>query len=299
MPKVHTIDLNFQNEDEAIATYLIETEQGPVLVDPGPYSTFENLKAGIEALGWRIIDIENILITHIHFDHAGAAWKFTEHGATIFLNPIGIPHLKNPEKLWESAKMIYGDEMDRLWGEMKPINEEFLVGLRDGQSVEFGDTVFETIYTPGHAVHHNAYVMNDVIFTGDVAGVKIENGPVVPPCPPPDIHIELWKESIAKLKKVNAKGIYPTHYGYHEDVENNFNELEKGLDEWSNYIKPMYDDNLTADEITPVFVDYVTKSYKDLGLSEDQIQVYEYANPCWMSVNGLLRYWKLKEQGRL
>lgn len=299
MPKIHTIDLNFQHENEAIATYLIETEQGPILVDPGPYSTFDNLKAGIEALGWRVIDIENILITHIHFDHAGAAWKFTEHGATVFVNPIGLPHLKNPEKLWDSAKQIYGDQMETLWGEMKPIDEEFLVGLANGQSVEFGDVVFQTIYTPGHAVHHNAYLLDDVIFTGDVAGVKIENGPVVPPCPPPDINIELWKESIAKLRKLKAKGIYPTHYGYHENVDEHFDQLEKVLDEWSNYMKPMYDDQIPAEQIVPVFVDFITKSYKDKGLTEDQIQVYEYANPTWMSVNGLLRYWKLKDQGRL
>ncbi|MEG0696757.1 MAG: MBL fold metallo-hydrolase, partial [Algoriella sp.] len=222
----------------------------------------------------------------------GAAWKFTEHGATVFVNPIGLPHLKNPEKLWDSAKQIYGDQMETLWGEMKPIDEEFLVGLADGQSVEFGDAVFQTIYTPGHAVHHNAYLLDDVIFTGDVAGVKIENGPVVPPCPPPDINIELWKESIAKLRKLKAKGIYPTHYGYHENVDEHFDQLEKVLDEWSNYMKPMYDDQIPAEQIVPVFVDFITKSYKDKGLTEDQIQVYEYANPTWMSVNGLLRYWK-------
>ncbi|GGF03006.1 Glyoxylase, beta-lactamase superfamily II [Chishuiella changwenlii] len=299
MPKIHTIDLNFQNGNESIATYLIETEQGPVLVDPGPYSTFENLKKGIENLGFNLIDVENILITHIHFDHAGAAWKFTEHGATIFVHPVGLPHLKNPEKLWESAKMIYGDSMDRLWGKMKPIDEEYLVPLGDGQTVEFGDTVFQTIYTPGHAVHHNAYVLDDVIFTGDVAGVKINNGPVAPPCPPPDINIELWKQSINKLRKVNAKGIYPTHYGLHENVEEHFTQLENELDDWANYMKPMYDDKLSPEEITPIFVDYIIKKYKDQGLSADEIQVYEYANPTWMSVNGLLRYWKLKEQGRI
>lgn len=299
MPKIHTIDLNFKNGNESIATYLIETEQGPVLVDPGPYSTFENLKKGIENLGFNLIDVENILITHIHFDHAGAAWKFTEHGATIFVHPVGLPHLKNPEKLWESAKMIYGDSMDSLWGKMKPIDEEYLVPLGDGQSVEFGDTVFQTIYTPGHAVHHNAYVLDDVIFTGDVAGVKINNGPVAPPCPPPDINIELWKQSINKLRKVNAKGIYPTHYGLHENVEDHFTQLENELDDWANYMKPMYDDKLSPEEITPIFVDYIIKKYKDQGLSADEIQVYEYANPTWMSVNGLLRYWKLKEQGRI
>ncbi|WP_313376019.1 MBL fold metallo-hydrolase [Chishuiella sp.] len=299
MLKIHTIDLNFLGGNEAIASYLIETEQGPVLVDPGPYSTFENLEKGIEALGFRVIDIENVLITHIHFDHAGAAWKFTKHGATVFVNPIGLPHLKNPQKLWDSAQMIYGDDMNRLWGKMEAIDEEFLVPLSDGQSVEFGDAVFNTIYTPGHAVHHNAYVLDDVIFTGDVAGVKIENGPVVPPCPPPDINIELWKESINKLRKINAKTIYPTHYGAHHNLEEHFNQLEKVLDDWANYMKPMYDDKLTAEEITPVFVDYVIKRYKEEGLSEDEIQIYEFANPTFMSVNGLLRYWKLKEQGRI
>lgn len=299
MVTVHTIDLNFQNNKEAIATYLIQAEQGPVLVDPGPYSTFETLKAGIEQLGWRVIDIENVLLTHIHFDHVGAAWKFAEHGATIFLNPIGIPHLKNPEKLWNSAKQIYQENMEPLWGEMKPIDEEFLVGLADGQIVEFGNAVFETIYTPGHAVHHNAYKLDDVIFTGDVAGVKIENGPVVPPCPPPDINIELWKKSIEKLRAKNAKGIYPTHYGYHEDVENLLQQLEIELDNWANYIKPMYDDQIPAEDIVPVFVDAIHDFYRSKGLNEEQIQVYEFANPTWMSVNGLLRYWKLKEQGRI
>ncbi len=299
MAKIHIIDLHFQHEKEAIATYLIETSEGPVLVDPGPFSTYENLKKGIEDLGWQTIDVQNILLTHIHFDHAGAAWKFAEHGATIFLNPIGIPHLRDPEKLWNSAKQIYQDQMEVLWGEMKPINEEYLVGLGDGQEVEFGDVVLKTIYTPGHAVHHNAYVLEDIIFTGDVAGVKIENGAVSPPCPPPDINIELWKSSIDKLRKVNAKGIYPTHYGYHENVTEHLNQLEKSLDEWANYVKPMFDDQISAEDLTPIFVEFVTNSYRNQGMSNELIQVYEYANPCWMSVAGLLRYWKLKEQGRL
>ncbi|SUP54705.1 hydroxyacylglutathione hydrolase [Weeksella virosa] len=299
MVTIHTIDLNFQNNKKVIAAYLIETEQGPVLLDPGPYSTFETLAAGIERLGRRVVDVENVLLTHIHFDHAGAAWKFAEHGATIFLNPIGIPHLKNPEKLWNSAKQIYQDKMDSLWGEMKPIKEESLVGLADGQSVEFGNAIFETFYTPGHAVHHNVYKLEEVFFTGDVAGVKIENGPVVPPCPPPDINIELWKKTIERLREIKAKGIYQTHYGYHDDVENLFRQLEVELDKWANYIQPMYEDQKPTEDITPVFVDTIQSFYRSKGLDEEQIQAYELANPSWMSVGGLLRYWRLKEQGRL
>jgi len=299
MFKVHTIDLNFQQENHSIASYLVETSQGPILIESGPMSTFETLKKGIEDLGFQLKDIENVLLTHIHFDHAGAAWKFAEHGATIFVHPIGVPHLHHPEKLWNSAAQIYGDDMDRLWGAMKPIPDDQLVGVKDGNVIEFGDVVIDVLYTPGHAVHHNAYQIGDVIFTGDVAGVKIGNGPVVPPCPPPDINIELWKESIGKIRNKNPKALYLTHFDRQENPGELLTELENIMDDWANYIKPFYDDQVPADKIVPLFMNYTQKQFKEKGLTEEEIQTYEYANPSWMSVNGLLRYWKLKEQGRL
>jgi len=299
MLKIHTIDLNFEKENHSIASYLIETEEGPILIETGPMSTYENLKNGIEQLGYKVQDIANILLTHIHFDHAGAAWKFAEHGAKIFVHPIGVPHLQHPEKLWNSAAMIYGDQMESLWGEMKPIPEDQLVGVKDGNIIEFGDVTVDVIYTPGHAVHHNAYQIGDVIFTGDVAGVKIGNGPVVPPCPPPDINIELWKESIQKLRDRNPKALYFTHFDRQENPNQLLDDLESILDDWANYIKPFYDDQIPADTIVPMFVEYTEKQLADEGLSKAEIQVYEYANPSWMSVNGLLRYWKLKDQGRI
>lgn len=299
MPTIHTIDLHFQQENHSIAAYLIETLQGPILIETGPMSTFDNLKVGIEKLGYQLKDIENVLVTHIHFDHAGAAWKFAEHGAKIFVHPIGVPHLQHPEKLWNSAAQIYGDEMDTLWGEMKPIPEDQLDGVKEGQIIEFGDVVVEVLYTPGHAVHHNAYQIGEVIFTGDVAGVKIENGPVVPPCPPPDIDLGLWKESIAKIRAKNPSALYLTHYGRQDRPNEILDDLEAILDDWANYIKPFYEDQIPADKIVPLFVEYTEKQFTEKGLSKDEIQTYEYANPSWMSVNGLLRYWKLKEQGRL
>ncbi|MBS7332128.1 MAG: MBL fold metallo-hydrolase [Weeksellaceae bacterium] len=299
MPQIHTIDLNFQQEDHSIAAYLIETAQGPILIETGPMSTFDTLQKGIENLGFQLSDIENVLVTHIHFDHAGAAWKFAEHGATIFVHPIGVPHLHHPEKLWNSAAQIYGDDMNRLWGEMKPIPEDQLVGVADGNKIEFGDVVIDVLYTPGHAVHHNAYQIDDVIFTGDVAGVRIGKGPVVPPCPPPDINIKLWKESIEKIKSKNPSALYLTHFDRQENPIELLNDLELILDDWANYIKPFYDDQVPADTIVPLFMNYTKNQFKEKGLSDEEIQTYEYANPSWMSVNGLLRYWKLKEQGRI
>lgn len=299
MEHINIIDLNFQNVRESIGSFLIPTDKGPVLIESGPESTFQVLKEGVEKAGYRVSDIYAVLLTHIHFDHAGAAWKFAEAGARIYVHEAGLPHLANPEKLWNSAAQIYGEDMDRLWGKMKPIAQDRLFAANDGDVIDFGNVQFKVIYTPGHAVHHNAYQLNDCIFTGDVAGCKIENGPVVPPCPPPDINLDLWKTSIKKLKEANPSCLYLTHFARHDKPQQLLNDLEKELDSWAEFIKPFYEARVPTEEIIPKFMKFTSDAFKLKGLSEEEIKVYEYANPSWMSVNGLLRYWKLKEQGRI
>ena len=296
---IETIDLNFLQEKHSIGAFLVRTSLGPILIETGPMTTFQNLETSINELGYTIKDIKHVFLTHIHFDHAGAAWKFAENGACIYVHPIGIPHLQNPEKLWNSAKQIYQDKMEYLWGEMKPIPENQLIAANDSDEYTFGNTVIKVHYTPGHAIHHNSYQIDDVIFTGDVAGVQIDNGPVVPPCPPPDINIELWKESISKLKKLKPKKLYLTHFDCKENPDQTLNELEKTLDLWANFIKLHFENRTNVDEIVTNFMEFTSQNFKNYGLTEGEIQTYEYANPSWMSVNGLLRYWKLKNEGRL
>lgn len=296
---IHILDLDFLDESMAIASFLIPTSDGLLLIESGPDSTFEHLVKAIEKTGFDWKDIKHVLLTHIHFDHAGAAWRFAENGAKIYVHPIGLPHLQNPEKLWNSAAMIYGDDMDRLWGEMKPIKQDLLTAADDGDILNFGKFTCKVHYTPGHAVHHNAYQFNEILFTGDVAGVKIDGGIVVPPCPPPDINIELWKDSLGKIKNTQAEILYLTHFGTVYQVEEHLNELESVLDDWANWMKPYFDDGTPAEEITPKFMAYTNTKFKQVGLDDDLIKKYEYANPSWMSVAGLLRYWKLKEQGRI
>lgn len=296
---IQIIDLNFLDTKQSIGSFLIPTAKGPVLIESGPETTFPVLKAGIEKAGYKIEDIHAVLLTHIHFDHAGAAWKFAKNGTKIYVHQVGLPHLANPEKLWNSAAQIYGDDMNRLWGKMEPIPEDLLIAANDGDVIDFGNVQFKVIYTPGHAVHHNAYQLNDVIFTGDVAGCKIANGPVVPPCPPPDIDLVLWKKSIQKLKDANPSALYLTHFARQEHPVQLLEELEIELDNWANFIKPFFDAGIPADEIVPQFMQFTSQAFKAKGLTDTEIQIYEYANPSWMSVNGLLRYWKLKQQGRL
>src|SRR5690606_41258116 len=161
---IQVIDLNFQKTNESIGSFLISTQKGPVLIESGPETTYRSLVQQIQSAGYKVEDIHAVLLTHIHFDHAGAAWKLAKNGTKIYVHPIGLPHLANPEKLWNSAAQIYGEDMDRLWGKMEPIPEDLLIAANDGDVLDFGDMQFQVIYTPGHAVDHNAYQFNDVIF---------------------------------------------------------------------------------------------------------------------------------------
>ena len=299
MTTIHTLDLKFQDNSQAIAAYLIESNEGLILIESGPESTFSHLEEALHNIGFSTSQVKHVLLTHIHFDHAGAAWKFAEIGAKVYVHPMGLPHLQNPEKLWNSAAQIYGDAMEQLWGKMQPISKTRLVAVSDNDTIEIGNINFKVIYTPGHAVHHNAYVFENVIFTGDVAGVKIENGPVVPPCPPPDINIEAWKKSINKIKKHQPKALYLTHYGRQTAVQQHLAELEKILDDWSMWMKVHFDAGTPIEKTTELFKNYISGQYHEKRLVSSMIKTYEYANPAWMSVAGLLRYWKLKSQGRL
>lgn len=298
MANIHVIDLHFFS-DESIASFLIETSAGPVLIESGPESTWDNLEQGIKALGYQPSDIRHVFLTHIHFDHAGAAWKLAQTGATIYVHPIGLPHLAAPEKLWNSAAQIYGDDMERLWGKMEVIPEAQLVAAEDGAHFTIGEITIQCHYTPGHAVHHNIYQLDDILFTGDVAGVCIENGPVQPPCPPPDIHIENWLESIRKMRSLNPKALYLTHFARHDHPTKLLDELEERLHSWSSWIKPHFEANHTIEDVTPDFLKFTENELKSAGLNEQEIKRYEYANPAYMSVTGLYRYWKLKSQGRI
>ena len=297
--KIHTLDLNFLDKDSSIAAYLIESSDELVLIETGPETTFNYLVKAIENKGFDWKNIKHVLLSHIHFDHAGAAWKFAENGAKIYVHPIGLPHLQNPERLWNSAKMIYKEDMERLWGEMKPIDEKLLIPADDGDRLSIEDLEFNVHYTPGHAIHHNAYQLEDIIFTGDVAGVRINQNPVVPPCPPPDIDLGKWKSSIDKLRKLNPKSLYLTHFGKVEKTLEHLDELEWMLDDWANWMKPYYDKGIDPDEITPKFMEYTKNQLLEKGVNEDDVLRYEYANPSWMSVVGLLRYWRLKDEGRI
>ncbi len=294
---IHIVDLHFQGHKDTIAAFLIETSEGPALVETGPHSTLSALERGIEALGYNLGDIRHVFLSHIHLDHGGAAWVFARHGACIYVHPAGERHLLNPEKLLQSAKMIYQDQMDALWGDLQPIPLENIVTVAHGESILMGDTTLLAWHTPGHAVHHIAWQVGDSLFTGDVGGVKIHKGLVVPPCPPPDINIEQWRDSLALIRSLPVNRLYLTHYGEVSDVEDHLNELEAKLVSWSEWMRPHYEAGESAETITPLFGAFVMEQLREYDLTDEEMVAYENANPAWMSVAGLLRYWKKSLSG--
>lgn len=292
---IHTIDLHFQTS-HAIASYVIDTTAGPVLVETGPHSAYDNLVAGLEAIGYTPGDIQHVFLSHIHFDHAGAAWALAREGATVYVHPRGWKHLLNPERLYNSARMIYGDQMETLWGLMENIPEPQLISVEDGQSFTVGDKTFTAWHTPGHASHHIAWQLEDNVFTGDVGGARINGGPNLPPCPPPDIDIEAWYQSIDRILALKPKRLYLTHFGEATDIEAHFAELRQVLHDWSQWIKPHYEAGKSAEELIPGFQEFASRPLYDAGLNKQEILEYFTANPPWMSVAGLLRYWKKREE---
>lgn len=295
-PNIHTIDLKFLRLKETIAAYLIDTGDGLALIETGPHSVIGNIKTGIEAAGYDIKDVKHVFITHIHLDHAGACWAFADQGATIYLHPFGQKHMADPSKLMASARRIYQDDMDRLWGEMHPIAPEQLQTVENEVQITIGNVTFKAWHTPGHAVHHIAWQVADVLFAGDVAGVRIHQQEVVPPCPPPDINLEDWANSIATIRKIQPTTIYLTHFGAITDIEPHLQQLEKRLEAWANWIKPHWEAGRKPAEVTPAFQAYVKDDLTASGVTETGVEQYEAANPSWMSVAGLMRYWRKRAE---
>lgn len=293
---IHILDLGFLDLENAIAVFVVEGPQGLALIETGPASTLPHLEAALAKNGWQISDFQHVFLSHIHFDHAGAAWAFAEKGAQVYVHPKGLPHMAAPEKLYNSARMIYGEQMDTLWGEMRQIPEAQLSAPEHGSLLTVCGLQFRPWYTPGHAVHHIAWQVSDgtetVLFTGDVAGVKIENGPVMPPCPPPDIHVEDWRASIQLMRELPVETLYLTHFGKITEKSTHLDNLETRLISWANWMRPYAEQQADPAAIVPEFQAFVQAQLLEAGLSPSDSQRYEAANPSFMSVAGLMRYWK-------
>ncbi|MBI4760678.1 MAG: MBL fold metallo-hydrolase [Chloroflexota bacterium] len=296
--RIVTLDLNFQGRSHAIAAYLIRAGDAVVLIESGPGSTLSALEAGLAKEGLSPRDVTHVLLTHIHLDHAGAAGWLARQGAQIFVHPVGAPHMLNPERLLASAARIYGDRMESLWGEFLPVPETQLKVPNDAEAIRIGNAEFIPLNTPGHAEHHYSYLFEDVCFSGDVGGVRIAGYPYLRvPMPPPELHLERWHESLARLRREKIARIAPTHFGMFDDPQWQLDEVEKGLTAASRWLEETMPANPSIEELRERFIAWMRTEEAKMGMDPQVAQAYELANPPGMSADGLMRYWKKVRMG--
>ena len=279
------IDLRHQGAERVIGSYLLETEDGPALFDCGPSTTAERLKDGLRARGLELTDLRHLLLSHIHLDHAGAAGVLVrEHpDLQVHVSSIGAPHLVDPSRLESSARRLYGDSFDTLWGELAPVPEANVHVV--------GDRVLglECFPSPGHASHHVVYVDDDgTAYCGDAAGVRIQpHRLVLPPTPPPELDPEGWHGTIRELERRAPERLALVHFGVATDVGAHLAELSSRLDFWVKVVG----DGAPED-------DFIAEAKRELREEDlDVIDEYDRAMPLWQSYAGLKRYAEKRDRG--
>ncbi len=293
--KIHCIDLEYKGADLEIISFLIESSVGPIVVETGPHSTIKTLTKGLENLGYKFEDVKHVILTHIHLDHAGGAWCFAEHGAQVYLNPLGYKHMHDPSRLLSSAQMIYGDMMDSMWGTLKPIPADQLHTVEDGEKLLIGDKTFTSWHTPGHAKHHTTWQLDNVLFAGDLAGIKRKEGPVIPPTPPPDIDIELWINQIDRMLNIEELDTYyVTHGGLVTNPEDQMIKMKDALTSFSNFIKPFYESGKSASDALQPFIEYASERFRNEGMDEASLKTFVNGGAMLADLHGIMRYWSKK-----
>ena len=290
---IHVLDTQHLGRRGIIAVTGLEAEEGLILFDTGPESTFETIAAQLPERGFSLQDVRHVFLSHIHFDHAGAAWRFAELGATIYVHPRGAPHLIDPAKLVASATRLYGDQMERLWGKFAAIAPERVRVLEDGDMVRIAPFEIRAMDTPGHASHHHIYHWDDTVFGGDVAGVRLGGGPPIPPFVPPELDIEAWLESIEKVRALNPAKLYLPHFGLVESsISAHLEALAGRVRDWSIWFRDRLQAGDDEQKLPAAFAAYVADELRSGGATDEELADYEQADPSFMAVSAAVRYWR-------
>jgi glyoxylase-like metal-dependent hydrolase (beta-lactamase superfamily II) len=276
MTKLEPLDLRHLERERVIGCYLVETTDGPALFDCGPANCAPELKERLRERGIDLRDLRHLLLSHIHLDHAGAAGTLvSEHpGLQVHVSEIGAPHLVDPERLERSARRLYGDEFETLWGELVPVPEANVHPV--GPNV----VGLECFPTPGHASHHVCYLDHEgTLYAGDATGVRIQPSRLVlPPTPPPEFDLEAWNRSLDEIERRRAKRLALIHFGVADDPGPHIADLRERLERWAGWVGNGAGEN-----------EFVAAAAQDLGPDR---KAYEQAMPFWQSYAGLARYWE-------
>jgi glyoxylase-like metal-dependent hydrolase (beta-lactamase superfamily II) len=273
------IDLVHAGAPRTVGVYLLETDGGIALFDCGPSTCIPALKRGLAERGLELADVKQLLLSHIHLDHAGAAGSLVrEHPELqVWVSAVGAPHVVDPSRLERSARRLYGDTFDELWGELAPVPEAN-VRIAGGRAAGL-----ECFPAPGHASHHVCYYDGTTLYAGDAAGVRIQpSRAVLPPTPPPDVEVEVWHRTLEQIERRAPEQLALIHFGLAHDVSRHLNELRERLDSWARRVE----EGASEEE-------FVAAAKADLP--PEEAESYDRAMPFWQSYQGLKRYWDTRK----
>ena len=291
------VDLNFLGVPEIIATVVVHGTSGVALIDPGPSTTVVSLKQSLKQKGISLADVRQILLTHIHLDHAGATGTLVRENPAIevFVHERGAPHMIEPSKLLTSAGRLYGADMQRLWGDFLPVPADRIRVLKGEERLTAGGRDLQVAYTPGHASHHVAYFdpASRVAFVGDTAGIRRTNRDyIMPATPPPDIDLDAWRVSEDRILSWDPDTLFLTHFGPFHGPRIHLQDMTARIGAWSGIIRRLLaDSSLDEDHRQHAFVQEALLDLKR-KVGEQEAEQYGRAGRLDYSWQGLSRYWK-------
>lgn len=293
------VDTEYLGHKNLIATAGIETSEGLLLVDPGPTTALETLTEKLSAAGYDWSDVTGLLLTHIHLDHAGAAGTILQHhapDATVYVHELGAPHMVSPGRLLRSARRIYGDDMDRLWGAFESVPEDQVRVVEGGETLRIGGRDIEVAYTPGHAKHHVSYLdlASGTAFIGDVGGMRVTGSEhIVPVMPPPDVDLEGWANSLGTIISWDPERIFLTHFGPHDDIQRHIRVMAERIDAFAETVRHTLDSNdqVSDAELAARFAEKENAHMRSVA-EERFHKAYERFGQPKDTWNGLARYWR-------
>jgi glyoxylase-like metal-dependent hydrolase (beta-lactamase superfamily II) len=293
---IRLIDTMHLGRPMVVASYLLLGDQ-PAIVDPGPTSAIAGLEAGLAANGMQVEDLSALLLTHIHFDHAGATGTLLRRNPRlrVYVHARGAPHLIDPEKLMRSAARLYGDQLDYLWGAFLPVPAENVTIVADGEQIDLGGRTLFVYDAPGHASHHVLYhePASGALCCGDDAGVRMPNFSYCRPAtPPPDIDLERWEQTWQRMEALNPTTLLLTHFGAYADPQRHIAEIRERTIAWAALVRDGLESG--ADEETQRAA-LQAQADAELGGNAAASSLYRHVasvDQCWQ---GLARYWQKKQ----
>lgn len=294
MNSISILDTNWVGRAHSIGCALLESGGHRVLVDPGPASTLDTLREKMRERGVSVADLDAILLTHIHLDHAGASGSLVRENPRIavYVHGIGAPHMIDPAKLLASAARLWPDTLHYLFGDTVPVPKENIRTLDGGETLTMGSRRLEVVYTPGHASHHVSYFDQDenVAFVGDTTGIRIDKAPfIMPATPPPDISLEIWEQSFAAILERKPSRLFLTHFGFSDDPSAHIAEFRQRLHRWAEITAEVLRSSADETAAKAAFIGRARAEMDD-RLGAEEAEHHAFTAGLDLSFLGLARY---------